>query len=670
MEKPAARLPPEPTNVFQMPAYESLQLTISKAVLLLFKERRYAEAEQTLRKLVGRYPNWPVHHYNLAAALARQGKQDDALERLYIAIRHGFKNRRVIEKDPDFDTLRSLPRYREVLAELEQQNQTAGKKWAPSIAPKLVQSGQAPVDESNTVWERRSNTLFSAFRFEKPPAAQPIAGGSDDISKRLNLWYDKGEAAGNHGDLYDNRDDGHSRLAKSAFPQIAHVDYGAMARAAGVHYGLNSYFLFNAVTFGNSSTAVTGGLLWRSQARLALTNPASAASTYRQYMNNHLYVYPEHSDHDRGKGDLLPANTPYMIISQGSSGSDQPFLRAIGATLAAFRPDVKAFLRRNRLLMPTVQNILRYGQKTVGGDSDYLSSKAHPTVFSSSNLDVSKMIERANALRTDWVPPVVKLAVLEESGARSGIDFFAPAGISEILFNTPSAVARLVRSTRYEKRMVVDAGGTKDPNGRSLIYRWVVLRGDTDRIKISRLNKTGSKVELRVPWHERRAVPHSPELETDRVDIGVFAYNGEHFSAPSFITFFYPADQERLYNEAGRIRQVDYNSPTYRQRYVDPALFPARDWRDIYEYDDAGSLVGWKRFRGGGIQSFTRHGLKVVERDDAERPSLAERVRYDVRPTKSGRPAVVQESTGEFVTYRYKGSKDRLGIVGPAEKNR
>lgn len=665
IQKPPAPLMTEPKNVFEKPAYAALQLALTKSIITLFRERRYAEAENSLRKLIDRFPNWPVHHYNLAAALARQDKHDDALERLDIAIRTGFKNRRVMERDPDLDTLRALPRFKELLAKSKQPAVTSAQKRRLSVKAYSVRNGRALIDETNTAWEPRSNMLISAFRFGQSAAVEAIAGGDDPISRRLNALFDQGVAAGNRGDLYDNRDNGHSRLAKMAFPQIAHIEYDAISRAAGVHYGLSSYFLFNQVTFGNSSTAVTGSHLWRSQARLALTNPAFIANTYRQYANNHLYVYPEHSDHDVGKGDLLPANTPYMIVSQGSSGSDQPFLRAIAATLAAFQPDVKAFLRRNRLVAPTVQMILRHGQKTVAGDEEYLSAIAHPSVFSGAALDVLKMIERANALRVEAVPPMVKLDVVEESRAAAGLDYFAPAGIGETLFNTPSAIARLVRSTRYATRMVVDAGKTKDPNGRPLTFHWIVLRGDAGRISISPLDKSGAKVELQIPWHERRPVPFLPELSTDRVDIGVIAHNGKQYSAPAFITFFYPADQARIYTKAGLIRQVDYTSSKHRSRYVDPALFPARDWRDVYEYDDAGRLVGWNRIRGAGIQSFTRHGLKVVERDAQDRPSIVERVNYKIVPQKAGRMIVVQKPSGAFGTYIYDGPKDRFGNFKP-----
>ena len=57
---------------------------------------------------------------------------------------------------------------------------------------------------------------------------------------------------------------------------------------------------------------------------------------------NALYVHPAHKDYE--DRDLFPANTPYLIVSRGSSGSDRPFLEAVAMILAAFRPDTKAKL--------------------------------------------------------------------------------------------------------------------------------------------------------------------------------------------------------------------------------------------------------------------------------------------------------------------------------------
>ena len=57
------------------------------------------------------------------------------------------------------------------------------------------------------------------------------------------------------------------------------------------------------------------------------------ARTFRGYAANMLYVSPDHRD--RGGIAPSPAAWPYMVISQGSSGSDQPFLRALAMTMVS-----------------------------------------------------------------------------------------------------------------------------------------------------------------------------------------------------------------------------------------------------------------------------------------------------------------------------------------------
>ena len=655
---------PQARNVFQKPAYVWLQHRLTLAVITLFRERRYAEAEEALRQLVDKYPNWPVHHYNLAAALARQDKSEEALESLETAIRRGFTNKMAMERDPDLDTLRELPRFQELLAQLDQQPVATAGKARPAFMPLLVQKGRAIVEETNTAWEPRSNTLIAAFRFPDSPEAHQVYGGDARLRELLNPWYDRGEAAGNHGDLYDNRDKGHSLLSKKLFPQLSHVEYGAKARAAGVNYGVNSQFLFNAITFGNSSTALTGRHIWRSQARLVLTTPELVARAYQHYANDHLYVFPEHRDHDPDRGDLFPANTPYMIVSQGSSGSDRPFLHAIGAILAAFKPEVKAFLRANHLIMPTVQMIFRSGMKSVKTPEDYLSARAHPSVFEGADIDLEKMIRQAQGLRADAVPPRVQIAVVEESKARPGIDYFGPSSTDEVLFNTPSAIARIVRSTAHEKRLVISAATTTDPNGRPLRFTWRVLRGDAQQITITPRDGDASVVELRIPWHRRKPIPFKPELTSNRVDIAVFAHNGEHYSAPAFVSLYYPPNQARRYDQGGRVLEVDYAAPALRDLYADPIFFARREWRDRYYYTEEDQLIGWDRISERGTQRFTRHGLRVLETDASGRPTKAERIRYGIENAKGGLRQIVEVPTGELIVYRYSSISDLLGEPG------
>ena len=661
MAEPDTEPAPRAANVFEMPAYASLQQRLTKSVIRLFRDRRYAEAEKALRHLVDQFPNWPVHHYNLAAALARQNKRAEALESLDKAISRGFTSKIALERDPDLDTLRELPRFRELLVNLDQRFKAKPRKARKSFVPRLVHEGRAIVNGTNTAWEPRSNTLVAAFKFTRSPRNDRVYGGEDRISGLLNLWYGRGEAAGNHGDLYDNRDNGHSLLSKELFPQISHVEYSANARTAGVHYGVNSRLLFNAITLGNSSTAVTDSRLWRSQARLVLTTPELVARTYQHYVNDHLYVFPEHRDHDPERGDLFPANTPYMIISQGSSGSDRPIMRAVGAILAAFRPDVKAFLRDKHLVVPTVQMIFRSGLKSVKTPQDYLSAKAHPSVFEAADIDLEKMIHRARNLRAEAVPPRVQIAVVEESKPRPGIDYFGPTKADEILFDTPSAIARIVRSTAHEKRMVISAAKTADPNGLPLKFAWKVLRGDADKITIKPLAGDASVVELRIQWHRRMPVPFKPELTTDRVDIAVFAHNGENYSAPAFVSLFYPPNQSRRYDRAGRILEIDYDALDLQDRYVDPVLFAQRVWRDRYHYTEDGQLIGWDRISRHSTRRFTRHGARVVETDARGRPTKAERIRYEIKKTKPGLGQVVEVPTGDLMTYRYRAVSDLMG---------
>jgi len=652
-------------SVFQMPRYSVVQNRLTLPVILLFQGRQYEAAEKRLRQLINQYPDWPVHHYNLGAALARQGKADDAFVSLEEAIDRGFTGRGAMTSDPDLESLRALPEFQELLVKIDARAQEKAVEARARLAPKLLEKGRAIIDESNTIWDSRRNILISAPALHKARKYHRVYKGSAKVLNQLTTWYLRGEAAGNSGDVYDNRDAGHSLLSKTMFPQMTHVEYGEKAKQAGVHYGLNRDMIFNAITLGNSSTAITSSAVWRSLPRLAMTTPDLMARAYNQYLNDQLYVYPEDKDHDPKWGDLFPANTPYMLISQGSSGSDRPLLTAVSAILAAFNPEVKTYLRAKHLVMPTVQMIFRSSMKPVVTEADYLRAKAHPTVFDGANIDLGRMIQRAHNLRIEDVPPRIHLEVLEESRPHLGINYFGTSIGDEMLFNTPSAIARIVRSTANERRMVISVTKTKDPNGRPLKFSWKVLRGEGEKITITPLADDGSKVEIRVSWHDRRAVPSKPEVMTHRVDIGVFAHNGVQYSAPGFVSFYFPPNQARRYDSEGRILEVDYNPKKLSSRYLDPLLFVRRFWRDQYSYTDEGQLIGWERFAKGKSHHFTRHGARVVESDEAGRPVRAEEIQYQIMQDKKSRRRIEAVTTGTYLCYTYQAANDKLGEQGP-----
>lgn len=396
---------------------------------------------------------------------------------------------------------------------------------------------------------------------------------------------------------YDNRDRAHSEVKSDLFPALPRLKYGPDLQEAGIDFGLAGQIIYPFPVIGNSSTAGSNWLTGRSQARLGMTSNGGPARAFLTYSNNHIYMYPEHRDHDGA--DKFPANWPYMVISQGSSGSDRPFLRAFFMTIAALPADTRKVLREHKLLAPTLQMILRRNLAGIYKREAYYSARAHPTVFRKGLLAPERMVAFAASIKPGDIPPMIRLSVEEESFA----DQAGLAGISEKLFETPSAIARVWRGHRYHQEMVVSAAGTKDPNGRDLRFEWVVLRGDPERVKITLLDGPGTRAKIEMQWHNMPLTVPQNEILSHRIDIGIFAFNGVHESAPAFVSVSFPAHQKRIYensHQSGKVllKEVDYSSP--ETELFDPVLHWWAKWRDEFEYDTEGKLVGWRRVQTNG----------------------------------------------------------------------
>ncbi len=429
-------------------------------------------------------------------------------------------------------------------------------------------------------------------------------------AQQLRGLVSRGVSQGFDRILYDNRDRSHSTLAVSRFPNLTFLRYAPDLVAGGVDYGLAGSVHIPALVFGNSSTAMTAGLHARSLVRHAMTSPGGAARAYREYVSNSLYIYPEHLDHDAV--DLYPANWPYTTVSQGSSGSDYPFMDAIAMTLAGFPADTRAMLEKKGLIAPTVQMIMRRNLNGVTTRADYLSPMAHPTVFSWETLRPERMIGQAAAMRPDDIPPSVRLRVVAE-------DFVQSAGLARLdeqLFTTPSAIARIWRGFAWERQMVVSAESTVDPNGHALQFDWVLLRGDPARVRIEPLGPDGKTARITVNWHDAFMFPFDAPaggqgLETSRVDIGVFAWNGRSDSAPAFISISFPTHQNRTYDsqtgQEPRLVRVDYDAKGRAADY-DPRLHWSAPWVDQFRYAQDGTLGGWTRTSGEEVAEFDAEG--------------------------------------------------------------
>jgi hypothetical protein len=242
--------------------------------------------------------------------------------------------------------------------------------------------------------------------------------------------------------------------------------------------------------------------------------------------------------------------------------------------LAAFRPDVKKKLEQSGFLMPTIQMLLRIAGKNLAGAREYLTGKAHPTVFEGKDVDARAMVEMAHEITISNTPPVAIIKLVQENEPVNGVDYFEPDS-TEKLADTPMAIARIFRGSQYERKIVVSAENSKDLNNRPLKYYWVVLRGDPSRIKIDYRNAEHSTAEITVPYHNRRPIAENSKLESNRVDIGVFVNNGFYFSPPAFLTFYSLDNEARTYGADGRTLEIAYGAGTSTVSIV--------GWKDFFD---------------------------------------------------------------------------------------
>ena len=505
-----------------------------------------------------------------------------------------------------------------------------GEETVP--VPLTAQDGQLLVTRDALV--PMNGRLVGHVRLSE--TGQPVLGPGvgDSAHRLLTQLVASGQAAGNHGDLYENRDRGHSRLSAAAHPQLTHVIYDDAMQRGQLDYGPAGPVLFDVPLIGNSSTAVRHGPFWRSLPRMMLTSPNGPALLFQNYLAGQIHVYPEHRDHDPENGDLFPASTPFFLVSQGSSRSDRPHLEALAMILAALRPETKAYLHQSQLLAATVQMIFRRNLTSVRSPEAYRSGLAHGSVIRQNQINLMRMVNLANALTLETIPPMVRLRVVSETQSVDGVTHFG-VGLTERLFDTPVAVSRIWRSSAYERSMVVSVdtfGGTQTQAPR---FVWQVLRGDAARTRIELLDDRGTRARITTTWQERGQVPGRSGLSSSRIDIGVFAETGPHDSMPALISILLPHHEARQY-EAGpdgrmRLESRDFQNPT--EIYSDPALFPRANWRDSYRYAADGQLLGWEREDAGDRQQFDAQGRVLTEQGPKS-------VRYDIEHSENGVPQI------------------------------
>ena len=395
------------------------------------------------------------------------------------------------------------------------------------------------------------------------PAGAQVTTRTDEIGKLLNAWYSEGTAGGLSGVTYENRDGGHSMFEYGEYPQLKLYQPSEEEKAKKLDI-TNANRIHPTTTFSNSSMAAPaerGGSL----PQFYFTTPKGLSFLAAQYYTNNLSFYPEHKDYHIGAnghggyGDMFPANTPYLVISQGSSWTDRPFMRCFFSALAAFRPEVRDKLIQSKFLIPTLQALFRSSNANVVKEEDYFTGAAHPPVFRGSELNEDKFVHAAHSLTLFAIPAVPLLTVTREDECLAGRDYFESQDmdLTEHLGDSPGAIARVFRGASDVRHIVVSARKSVGMQGRPLIFKWVLLQGDPNRVKIAP-SLDGSSAEIEVHWHPGFRIPSG--ITTHRVDIGVFVSNGVQWSAPAFVTFYMLPNEARFYDAKGRVTEICYHA--------------------------------------------------------------------------------------------------------------
>ena len=591
-------------------------------------------------ELMSEDPTW---RYNHACALAYREDASGALAELELAVRLGFRDADAIEKDQDFARVNTLPRFKE-LVELARKLQKEPVPGRPEIFPAYGHfGGSVTLNVTNINWNFDTGLFETRILLAGDNNPSPLAaryGQSrpkpNDCPERslVSAWISEGTGAGNGGDFYFNRDRNHSPLAWTDFPLLSDVRLPAECRPFDTDVDLpNMVFKDSPPIFGNASRARTSGPFWRSDARAAMTEPHAAARMNAFYLDNQFWIFPAHKDFGReGIGDVFSSVAPFMFVTLGSSYTDQPFLRSALAASASFPRPTKQAITRRHLMAPTLQWLFRSTLKGVGGERDYLSSKAHPVAFSGERLDVVRMVERAHRLRPSEVPPVAALALVNSKMFPVKLpqpirDFPDPTG--EMYYVTPTAISIVLRGLEAERTFLVQARAwpEQDPTAS---FAWKVVGGDASAVKITPpLGET-----LASPETGLAQITIDRSHVTNRIDIAVFARShGTEFGAPSFISFYPVPFERRVYDASKRLVSIDNSDLS---RYTDPYVALPRPWKDVFKYAPDGRLLGYVRYLGGKpAAEFTATGERIVEKNADGSAKKVVKIRYLARGNRA-----------------------------------
>ena len=346
-----------------------------------------------------------------------------------------------------------------------------------------------------------------------------------------------------------------------------------------------------------------------------MTRP-DGTGPFRLWQNaaaNQLYVYPAHKDYADEDGDLFPANTPYILVSRGSSGSDQPLPRRGGADPRRLPPRHQGDGSRSEHLagadgadgVPPLaaERALARGllqRRRPSGRLRGLRDQPRPHGAASPTRSSPTPSRRRSRIR-------VHRGGARHRGRRLLRRWASPSSSSTPPPPSPASGARAPDGAA----MTVSAEETADPNGRA---------AQPSSGACCRATPSGCGSS---PLERRRAAPGSPSTGTSpsRSPRTTRSSPPGSTSASSPTTacttaprrssaWYFPPTEARSYapgpDGAPRIAAHRLRRPGEGRAYADPMLIARADWRDDYPTPPDGSLLGWTRTAATAREDFDR----------------------------------------------------------------
>ena len=113
------------------------------------QEKNYSRARELIGELFLLDKEDNGAWYDLACIEALDGHPDKALDCLKKAVDYGYANFRHIEHDPDLDSIRKLPGYKDFLAHKDQYQRAHAEKMALGIKKSMGGDCQVEIDDEN-----------------------------------------------------------------------------------------------------------------------------------------------------------------------------------------------------------------------------------------------------------------------------------------------------------------------------------------------------------------------------------------------------------------------------------------------------------------------------------------------------------------------------------------